>query len=113
MAAFNLDTWLALLLETSLKASLILAVATLATFALRRHSAAIRHLVWSVALFSCAALPLISLIMPRWGSGPGISTMTLMTTPSQWTPASTVESNTVQTVSSDVAVARAGPPSLL
>jgi TonB family protein len=104
MAAFTLATGLALLLETSLKASLILVVAMLATFVLRRRSAAIRHLVWSVALFSCAALPLISLVMPQWGSGPGISTMT---------PAPTVESNTVQTVSSDVAVAPAGPPSLL
>jgi TonB family protein len=113
MSAFTLETWLPLILETSLKASLILAVATLATFALRRRSAAIRHLVWSVALLSCAALPLISLVLPRWGSSPGISTMTLMTTPSERTPASTAESTTVQTSSSTFVAAPAGSPSLL
>src|SRR5262245_57963190 len=113
MSAFTFDTWLGVMLETSLKASLILAVATLVTFALRRRSAAIRHLVWSVALLSSVALPLISCLMPRLGSSPAISTMTLMTTPSERTPASTVESNTVQTDPSSSVAAPSGPPSLL
>src|ERR1051325_5202427 len=51
-------TMLALLLEGTLKGSLILALAGLLTGSMRGRSAAARHLVWCMALLATAALPL-------------------------------------------------------
>ncbi len=48
------------------KATILLAVAGLASVALRRASAASRHLVWTLALVSALLLPVLSLALPRW-----------------------------------------------
>jgi HEAT repeat protein/beta-lactamase regulating signal transducer with metallopeptidase domain len=48
------------------KATLVLTIAAVASVALRRASAALRHLVWTVALCSALALPLLSVSLPRW-----------------------------------------------
>jgi HEAT repeat protein/beta-lactamase regulating signal transducer with metallopeptidase domain len=48
------------------KATVLLAVAALASLALRRASAASRHLVWTLALVGALLLPILSLALPRW-----------------------------------------------
>ena len=57
---------LALLLEATLKGSLILALAAVVTSRLRGSSAALRHLVWGIALGSAAILPLAARLLPAW-----------------------------------------------
>lgn len=57
--------WLPLA-DAILKASLMLAVAGVASSALRRRSAAVRHMVWTLALLSALALPALSIALPRW-----------------------------------------------
>jgi carboxyl-terminal processing protease len=54
------------LLDAALKGTVVLAVACAAALALRRASAAARHLVWVSAVFSLAALPVLGLLLPRW-----------------------------------------------
>lgn len=51
---------------SAVKATVVLAVACILAFALRRCSAATRHLVWAMALAWVLAVPLLSLILPRW-----------------------------------------------
>ena len=46
-----------LLLDSALKATVILFAAWTATLLLRRASADVRHLVWLVAMFAVAMLP--------------------------------------------------------
>ena len=57
--------WLPLA-DAAAKVSLILAVAAAGAFALRRASAASRHLLWTLALCSALALPILTLVLPRW-----------------------------------------------
>jgi len=57
---------LALLFAATLKGTLFLALASTLTLALRRASAAVRHLVWSLALGALLALPIVSLTVPAW-----------------------------------------------
>lgn len=48
------------------KATVVLVAATFVSFALRRSSAALRHLVWTLALCSAIALPIFSIALPKW-----------------------------------------------
>ena len=57
---------LALLSETALKGTFFLLLAVALTLALRRASAAARHLVWTLALGAMLALPIFSLTVPTW-----------------------------------------------
>jgi len=57
---------IAVIIETILKSSVILGLTGLASLALRRQSAALRHTVWTVGLFCSLTLPLFSLAMPTW-----------------------------------------------
>ncbi len=57
-----------LLLNTTIKISLIVFVALVTTFALRKRSAAVRHFVLAVALACAAATPLVRFIAPAWQS---------------------------------------------
>lgn len=52
--------------DAILKATLLLGVAALASHALRRQAAAVRHMVWTLALLSAMALPVLSIALPRW-----------------------------------------------
>jgi HEAT repeat protein/beta-lactamase regulating signal transducer with metallopeptidase domain len=54
------------LLDAVVKATVILATAAIAASALRRGSAALRHLIWTLALASALLLPLLSMALPRW-----------------------------------------------
>jgi HEAT repeat protein/beta-lactamase regulating signal transducer with metallopeptidase domain len=53
-------------LDALLKATLLLSIAGLATTALTRTSAAVRHLVWTLALAGALFLPILSIALPRW-----------------------------------------------
>jgi len=57
--------WLAAL-DAFLKVTLLLAAAGVATLALGRAPAAVRHLIWTLALVSALLLPILSLALPRW-----------------------------------------------
>jgi len=52
--------------DALLKVTLILGLAGIATFVLGRASAAVRHLVWALALTSAVVLPVLSVALPRW-----------------------------------------------
>ena len=63
-----------LVLEVFFKATLLLALAALASHALRRGSASVRHLIWSAAIAGALALPVLTLwqpvslaVVPTWG----------------------------------------------
>ena len=55
-----------LLIACAVKGTLILTAAGLLSMALRRASAAARHLVWVVAFAALLLLPALSLAVPRW-----------------------------------------------
>ena len=67
-----------------LKASLALAVAGAVTVALRRHTAATRHAVWTAAVGVLLVLPLLTAVLPRWElpSAAGSAPPTLAVAPS-------------------------------
>ena len=54
------------LLELTLKTSLMLAIGLLAAVALHRRSAAVRHWMLAAALMCAAATPLLGLLTPSW-----------------------------------------------
>jgi beta-lactamase regulating signal transducer with metallopeptidase domain len=59
--------WLPALADVTLKGSVLLALAGLATtWGMRRAAAATRHLVWSAAVVAVLALPVLSAVVPRW-----------------------------------------------
>src|SRR5260370_1064602 len=55
-----------LLIACAVKGTFILIAAGLLSMALRRASAAARHLVWAVAFAALLLLPALSLAVPRW-----------------------------------------------
>src|SRR5262249_20727196 len=69
-------------LDVTIKVSIVIVFAFLLTRLLHRRSAALRHLVWSAALLSSCLLPLITLMVPKWGTASSILTLTLPTPPS-------------------------------
>ena len=54
------------LIDTAAKGSVILLLALVVTFVLRRSSAAMRHRMWTLTMLSLILLPLASLILPAW-----------------------------------------------
>ena len=58
--------WLAVLLDASVKSIVVLAVAAGLNVALKRGSAAFRHLIWLLAVVSCLCLPIVSVTLPSW-----------------------------------------------
>jgi HEAT repeat protein/beta-lactamase regulating signal transducer with metallopeptidase domain len=62
----GLDGTSLIVVDALIKATLVFSVAGLATLALGRASAALRHLIWALALASVLALPLLSIALPRW-----------------------------------------------
>src|SRR5688572_8513842 len=55
-----------LLLESAVKASVLLFIALAALFLLRRQSAALRHWLLAVSLLFAAAQPALTLLLPTW-----------------------------------------------
>ena len=65
----EISLWLKFLVDATMKSFVIFAVAGLFGFILRRHSAAVRGLVWSLAIVGCLIVPLFSLTLPQWKVG--------------------------------------------
>ena len=63
------NLWLKFLIDATMKSFVIFAVAGLFGWMLRRHSAAVRGLVWSLAIVGCLIVPLFSLTLPQWEVG--------------------------------------------
>ena len=63
------NLWLRFLIDATLKSFVIFAIAGLFGWMLRRHSAAVRGLVWSLAIVGCLIVPLFSLTLPQWEVG--------------------------------------------
>ena len=55
-----------LLLDTVIKATVLLVGACLAAALLRRASAAVRHRVWCLAFLALILLPFVPLALPTW-----------------------------------------------
>jgi hypothetical protein len=66
MQGAQLDAWLNVLLDVSMKGAIVLGLAWVSSIALRRSSAAARHLVWSLALAGLLALPILTSVLPGW-----------------------------------------------
>lgn len=60
------ESWITFLVDNTVKATLVLIAAYALSLALRRASAAARHLIWTSAVLSLLALPLLSLVLPAW-----------------------------------------------
>jgi hypothetical protein len=55
-----------LLVDSAVKGTALLVVATVAAVILRRDSAATRHLVWLLAMVAMLVVPVLSAMLPRW-----------------------------------------------
>ena len=65
----EINPWLKLLIDATMKSVVIFAVAGLFGLVLRRRSAAVRSLVWSLAILGCLIVPLFSFTLPQWEVG--------------------------------------------
>jgi TonB family protein len=63
-----LTTWM---VDRVLRATIILALAWVASLVLRRQAAALRHFVWTLSLASLLLLPTAWAVLPRWTAGIG------------------------------------------
>jgi beta-lactamase regulating signal transducer with metallopeptidase domain len=57
---------LTFLLDSALKGSVVIAIAAVAAWLLRRHTAAARHSVWSAAIAAQLVIPVLSAVLPTW-----------------------------------------------
>ncbi len=64
MSGWSQAQWFSLLAGVAFKSTLVLCAAWVMAFALRRRSAAIRHLVWTAAAAALVVLPLLSGFLP-------------------------------------------------
>lgn len=86
-----------LFLDSALKGTVLLALAGLAVIALRKASAATRHLVWLFAIAALLVTPLVSVLLPGWRVLP------------RWTPAT---ASTVRFTATPARMATSAPPPL-
>lgn len=65
------------MIDTLIKATILLAVVTIAAHLLRKRSAALRHLLWTLAIVGLVALPVLTAVVPfRLPILPAITTST-------------------------------------
>ena len=62
----DLAHWLGVLLDAAAKGLVILAVAFVATWLLRRRSAALRHVIWTLSVVARMCVPVLSVALPRF-----------------------------------------------
>lgn len=65
---------LPLLLDSAFKGALILALTAMVTLAMRRASAAARHLAWFLGTAGLLTMPILSAVVPRWNIMPSWAT---------------------------------------
>src|SRR5256885_754522 len=58
-------SWISVV-DVVVKATLLFVSAGLVSFLLRRRSAALRHIIWTLALAGVLVLPMLSMALPRW-----------------------------------------------
>lgn len=58
--------WLVVLAEATVRGSVLIVVAALVVWLLRRRAAAVRSVVWQVVACAIVALPVLSEMVPRW-----------------------------------------------
>jgi hypothetical protein len=59
------------LVDTAVKGTALLMLASVAAMLLRRDSAATRHLVWLLAIVAMLVVPVLSVMLPHWRVLPG------------------------------------------
>ncbi len=64
MSSWNETAWFSFFTGVALKSTVLLAVACLLAFLMRRRSAAVRHMVWSAAAAALLALPFLAISLP-------------------------------------------------
>ena len=57
------------LVDAIAKATILFAAAGVLSVVLRRRSAAVRHMIWTLALLSALVLPVLSIALPKWQVG--------------------------------------------
>jgi beta-lactamase regulating signal transducer with metallopeptidase domain/uncharacterized GH25 family protein len=62
----SMSSVVSLFVDASWKALLLLLLATVAAFAAKRNSAALRHRIWCLSLLALIFLPAVSVCVPRW-----------------------------------------------
>ena len=67
-----------ILVDAAFKGAAVLMMATAATAMMRRTSAAMRHLVWVVAVSALLWIPALSFVLPAWQVLPAIQRSTEM-----------------------------------
>ena len=67
--ALNSNSWMRFLTDATMKSLVILTIAGLLGYMLRRKSAALRSLVWCLAFAGCIIVPFCTLILPGWEIG--------------------------------------------
>ena len=55
-----------ILADTALKGLVLIAIAAIASYFLRKRSAASRHAVWTAAVIGHLALPVFGAVVPDW-----------------------------------------------
>src|SRR5438876_574652 len=71
---------LSFLIGSSVKATLLLALAAAAAYGLRKHSAAVRHQLSALGLVCSLLLPVVALLLPSWHSATLGSAVSLWST---------------------------------
>ena len=59
-------SWLAILLDASAKGAVILLAAAALALFLRRNSASLRHMIWTLSVLGLLCLPILSAALPQW-----------------------------------------------
>jgi HEAT repeat protein/beta-lactamase regulating signal transducer with metallopeptidase domain len=84
------------LVDAVAKATMLFGLAGAVSFCLRRASAATRHMVWTLALLSALALPVLSMAVPRW-QVPMLTVSPATTTSLQLAPAAVESARSIVT----------------